>query len=404
MRKYLRIVVLILTLEILLIVGANICMVHQKDAHFYRVEAKRVAMEIARSGDYRGIDLEDYDSIVNVRVFNPEDICNNDYVVEDVDGTLYRIEYEINNSKRLILILNGALFLMLLLSVLVLAYIGVHIIRPFGGMANMPYEIAKGNLTTPLKAQKRSYFGKMLWGMDMLRETLEDKRKKELELQKDKKTLILSLSHDIKTPLSAIKLYTKALQENLYDSKEKKDEALLGIQKNATEIENYVNQIVEASREDFLDLHVVEGEFYLSEAMQAIQAYYKEKLAHRHTDFVVEDFKECLIKGDKERVIEVLQNILENAIKYGDGTFVKLSFGEEEDCTLVSVANTGEGVTEAELVHLFDSFYRGSNARNVAGSGLGLYICRNLMRKMDGEVFAEQRDGEFVVTVVLRRA
>ena len=81
-----------------------------------------------------------------------------------------------------------------------------------------------------------------------------------------------------------------------------------------------------------------------------------------------------------------------------------IAFSEEEDCRLVSVVNTGSSIPESELVHIFDSFYRGSNADHVRGSGLGLYICRSLMHRMDGEVFAEQSEDGFLVTVVIRKA
>ena len=121
------------------------------------------------------------------------------------------------------------------------------------------------------------------------------------------------------------------------------------------------------------------------------------------SDEVMEGMTDCLVKGDKERVIEVLQNIMENAIKYGDGRQITIAFSEE-DCRLISVVNTGSSIPEAELVHIFDSFYRGSNADHVKGSGLGLYICRSLMHRMDGEVFAEQSEDGFLVTVVIRKA
>ena len=122
------------------------------------------------------------------------------------------------------------------------------------------------------------------------------------------------------------------------------------------------------------------------------------------SDEVMEGMTDCLVKGDKERVIEVLLNIMANAIKYGDGRQLTIAFSEEEDCRLVSVVNTGSSIPEAELVHIFDSFYRGSNADHVKGSGLGLYICRSLMHRMDGEVFAEQSEDGFLVTVVIRKA
>ena len=199
-------------------------------------------------------------------------------------------------------------------------------------------------------------------------------------------------------------MYSKALVADLYDTKEKKDEALQGISKNVKEIKGYVDEIVKASREDFLHLEVEQGEVYLSKVIESIRIYYKEKLSVVHTDFSVEDYSECLIKGDQNRLIEVLQNIMENAIKYGDGKSISISFEDEEDCKLIHIENSGKELKEEELPNLFDSFYRGSNSHGVKGNGLGLYICKTLMRKMDGDVYAKNLEQGFAVTVVVRKA
>ena len=256
----------------------------------------------------------------------------------------------------------------------------------------------------PVKEEKSKMFGHFLWGMNMLREKLEDNKEKELAFQKERKTLILSLSHDIKTPLSSIELYSKALSENLYDTQERKDKALQGIIRNVKEIKGYVDEIVTASREDFMNLEVSMGEYYLSEVMKVTENYYKDKLSVIHTEFQVDEISECLVKGDKERMVEVLQNVMENAIKYGDGKSIRISFGEEEDCKLVHIENSGCNLKKEELPNIFDSFYRGSNSNDVKGSGLGLYICKKLMRKMDGEIFAEMNGDVFCVTIVIKKA
>ena len=193
------------------------------------------------------------------------------------------------------------------------------ILKPFQDMSNLSYELAKGNLSMPIKEEKSKLFGRFQWGMDMLREKLEETKEKEFEFLKERKTLILSLSHDIKTPLSSIELYSKALSEDLYDTQEKRNEILQGIARNVKEIKGYVNEIVTASREDFLNLEVHMGEYYISEVIKAAESYYKDKLSTIHTEFQVDEVSECLVKGDKNRMVEVLQNVMENAIKYGDG-------------------------------------------------------------------------------------
>ena len=324
---------------------------------------------------------------------------------EEADGIVtYKVDYNANKDKFNIELINCSLGIIVVLSIITYIYINKKIIKPFSNIKEMPYELAKGNLNIPIKEQKNKYFGKFTWGMDMLRENLEDNKKRELKYQKEKKTLILSLSHDIKTPLSAIRLYSKALKENLYDSEEKKKEVIDGILKNTVEIEHYVNQIVKNSKEDFMDLPVRNESFYLEEVIQKIETYYIDKLETIHTEFSVEDYSNCLLKGDKDRIVEVIQNVVENAIKYGDGKEITIKFSEEEDCKLISVLNTGCDLKEEDLPHIFDSFYRGSNSKKQEGSGLGLYICRQLMHKMDGDIFAKiKENGVFEVTIVIRK-
>jgi signal transduction histidine kinase len=236
--------------------------------------------------------------------------------------------------------------------------------------------------------------------VDLLRENMEQQKQRELELQKEKKTLLLSLSHDIKTPLSAIKLYAKALSKGLYSDEKKQLQIAHSIDAKADEIESFVSQIVQASNEDFLSLEVCNGEFYLSELMDQICGYYREKLALVKIDFTVAPYSNCLIRGDLDRGVEVIQNLMENAIKYGDGERIDLLASEEDGCILISVCNSGCTLPSAELPHIFDSFWRGSNADKQKGSGLGLYICRQLMHKMGGDIFAEISDGRMVVTTV----
>ena len=411
MNRFKGFVCLILIIEVVLVLLCNGIYIHQSQSdtgRLYRVETARVAREIEEQNltveQVEAMDLSAYETLVKVTVFRPEETCNNDYVVEEINDNLYRIEYRANRESNIIIWMNLALVGMILITVAVLLYVYRKVLKPFHAMSNLSYELAKGNLSTPVKEEKSKLFGRFLWGMDMLREKLEDNKEKELEFQKDRKTLILSLSHDIKTPLSSIELYSKALAEDLYDTKEKRDEALQGIARNVKEIKGYVDEIVTASREDFLNLEVKNGEVYLSAVVDSIQAYYREKLSVIHMDFTVENFDECLLKGDQNRLIEVLQNIMENAIKYGDGRSVRITFEDEEDCKLIHIENSGNALKDEELPNLFDSFYRGSNSHGVKGNGLGLYICKTLMHKMDGEVYAKSGEESFTVSVVVRKA
>ena len=409
MSRFRKAATIIIIVQILIIVVLNVICLYsvRKSGKYYRVEAERVVRMLEGDSSLRenpeGVDISGFSTIIRVSHFNSSEICNNDYVVEEVDGTPYRIEYKADKNSTAFLLMNIGMAAGLLLTVGVFIYIGMKVIKPFDKMSSLTQELAKGNLSAPIKEERSRFFGKFLWGMDMLRENLEDSKTKNLEYQKEKKTMLLSLSHDIKTPLSAIQLYSKALSEGLYDTEEKKQEALAGILSKTEEIRGYVDEIYNLSREDFMELSVNVGEVYLKDVMDGIIAYYKDKLSVIHTEFEIGEYDNALLSADKDRLVESLQNLMENAIKYGDGRKISISFSEEEDCKLITVENTGCTLEEGEINNIFDSFYRGSNTTNIQGNGLGLYIVKQLMTKMDGDVFAEKEEDIFKVTLVVRK-
>lgn len=366
----------------------------------YRVEAERLAKKIENNESYS---LDDYICITNVEKLSDSiETGNSDYLIKKINGSYYRFDYtyqsDSKSSLSVFYFCFGAVCVFVIGS---LIYIYFKIIRPFEKLADYPAELAKGDLTKPLKDQKNGYFGKFLWGLDLLREKLEKQRADELELKKQNNTMVLALSHDIKTPVGVIELYAKALEKGLYKDEDKKKEISLNIYAKCEEIRRYIDDIAKTETEDFLSLEVNIGEFYLSELMTAIKSFYSEKLSLLKTDFTVGGVTDCIISGDKERCVEVVQNIIENAVKYGDGKRIAISFSKEEDCQLIHISNSGCTLPDSELPHVFDCFWRGSNAGTRSGSGLGLYICRKLTNKMNGDIYAGISDGEMTVTVVL---
>lgn len=404
MKSFNKIIAAAFAVILLAFVAVNfIPMLSKESASILKVEVGRVVREIEKSGSLP--DPDNYSTILGIYKQSGSDdffVSNNEYVIREIDGELYRIEYaEQGEQSRTMLYVNIALAVFALFVIALLFYIRHNIIKPFSQITSLPYELSKGNLTIPLKESKNRFFGKFLWGLDMLREKLEDSRKAELELKKEKKTMLLSLSHDIKTPLSAIKLYSKALSSGIYKEPNKQQEVYESINTKADEIEKLVAEIMHNETEDIIAFDIKNGEFYLSEVINNIKSYYNDKL--ENTDFSIAHFSDCIINGDCDRYIEVLQNIMENAIKYGDGNHIAISFSDEEDCRIITVNNSGCTLDESELAHIFDSFYRGSNVGSKTGNGLGLYICRQLTRAMGGDVFADIEDGFMCVSVVCKK-
>ena len=274
----------------------------------------------------------------------------------------------------------------------ILWYVRKRMLEPFWRLSNMPYELAKGHLRGELPESREKYFGRFIWGISMLRDTLQSARKRELQLAGEKKTLILSISHDIKIPLSAIKLQARRIYEGLVTDEEERRACGRSIEQHADEIEQFVRKIMEASGDQILSIEVENSEFYLKDYVNQIKEIYQPKCSQSMVDLQVAKYENHLLKGDLDRAVEVMENLLENALKYGDGRRIRISFYEEDYCQVIEVFNTGEAVNRQEIPHLFDSFFRGSNAKGKDGNGLGLYICRQIMLKMGGDIFVQTKE------------
>ena len=192
MRALKRLCVAVIALFLILAAVLNIVMLQNRkyaDGQ-YRVEAKRLADEIAETGSY---DLADYPHITGV--YTGDDLYKSDehYVIIEANGTLYRVEYTLGNRSGTIITVNCILGILFLLLIGVFDYIRKNIIEPFGRLNSVPQELARGNLAVPIPEQKSRFFGKFTWGVNLLREKIEDDRNKELSMQRDKKLLPLSL-------------------------------------------------------------------------------------------------------------------------------------------------------------------------------------------------------------------
>ena len=390
----------------------------KKENMQYKVEIHEVMRQLEQGAEVAVLDVSEYQFLKDVTFLDMENEGNIATFYVNKNGVHSSIKPLIINHKikgyvrfdytletkndSMIWLIESILFVAFLLVFSLLIYIRIHILKPFYLMSEMPFELSKGHLAMDLEENKNRFFGRFLWGLAMLRDTLSDSKAKELKLLKEKKLLLLSISHDIKIPLSAIKLYAKALKEDIYDSNETRYEAAIQIENHAKEIEEFVKEIVSASSEEIITIEVENTDFYLKDFVEKIRAVYQPKAGVTLTEFEIGPYDDKLLKGDMEKAFEVMENLLENAFKYGDGKWITIDFYEEDYCQVVRVFNTGAAVPLMEMPHLFDSFYRGSNVGEKPGNGLGLYISRQIMHKMDGEIFAERREDGMSFGVVFR--
>lgn len=423
MKRYDRTIILSILIYLVLAISAGICIIRMEEGktNFYKVEINRIYASLSGEITPGKLSLGKYEYVMEgayLPVTEMDEGKINQFYEEKkpfqfeiqpwyVDGKLagyLRFDYKepTVNAWKTMLVAQASLGILELFLIVILVYLRQRLIQPFNKVSKLPYELARGHLKDVVKEDENKYFGKFLWSIGQLKDTLDVTRKRELELERERKQMLLSLSHDIKTPLNTIKLYAKALDEGVYQEETQKNRAIRQIGEKTKEIERYVDEIVKSSREDILDIWVDQGEFYLKDLMERVLATYEDKCAIRMINLQVGSYENCLLKGDQGRMEEVFENLFENAFKYGDGRQITITFSEEDYCQLIRIFNTGEPVTDHELNHVFESFFRGSNSKGEQGSGLGLYICRQIMGKMEGQIFAEKESDGMAFVVVLR--
>ncbi len=408
MSRFNRLIIAVTVLFAVIFAAANL--LYSKDGDTrgrpYEVEAERLLRVITEGND---ADISGCEYITAVTAddgtaefYSRSGSC----LFRSAAGRVYRFDYTLTDKERTDrgrLLMNLFIAAGALLSFGVLFYVRQQIIKPFSELSEVPYQLSRGNLAIPLRESRSRYFGRYIWGTEMLRESIDARRSRELELMKQKQTLIMSVSHDIKTPLSAIRLYSSALQRGLYRDGEKLMEVYKSIDDRAREIERYTTDLMNTAGAEPAVPEVKAGEMYISELIGRIEKAYADRHELSHTELRILPYTDCLISCDPERAAEVMQNLMENAIKYGDGAEIELRTENEDGCKLLTVTNSGCTLSEEEMPHIFDSFWRGSNAKGKTGSGLGLYICRTLMTQMNGSIFAKSADGKMSITAVFAK-
>ncbi len=276
-------------------------------------------------------------------------------------------------------------------------YVQKNIIVPFENMKEFAGNIAEGNLDAPLVMDKNNMFGAFTESFDLMREELSASKKREIELQRRERELVASLSHDLKTPITGIKVTTELLKARLGDSPstflESGDvspdshdtflQKLDNIYKKADQIDVLVSDLFSSTMEDLDELKVRCTDERSAILGDIVRKYDDRELA------VQEDLPDVLIHIDAKRMSQVIGNIISNSYKYAN-TKIEIGCRLVDDYLEMSIRDHGPGVPEDELLLITNKFYRGRQWADSGeeGSGLGLYIAKLLMEKMDGELIA----------------
>ncbi len=302
------------------------------------------------------------------------------------------VDIENNNTKVLIICCAAVLCI-----VLVFLYVYFKILRPFDKMKDFASEVAKGNFDVPLKYERSNYFGAFTWAFDIMRKEITSARMAEHEAVENNKTVIATLSHDIKTPIASIRAYAEGLEANLDVSPERRSRYLQVMMKKCDEVTELTNDLFLHSLSDMGRIEIKPEEIDLVPFMEQTVA----ELTADKSDviFIKPDFSP-VISADKKRMTQLVENLINNSRKYAK-TDIRISITEKDNFVQVSFSDMGSGIPDEDMPFITDKFYRGKNCGNENGSGLGLYIVKYIAEKSGGSVELQNMYPGLKVTVTL---
>lgn len=284
---------------------------------------------------------------------------------------------------------------------ILIGFIYYFYILPFRKLQLFASEVARGNMDVPLTIQKENYFGAFTESFDLMREELKLAKENEYKANISKKELVAELSHDIKTPVAAIKATCEVLKIKIVKTQsenEKKDilQKVEIIEKKSNMIDELIGNMFHATLEELSNLTVDSSE----ESSGIILAMLEEIQYYENIE-TKNEIPECLLYIDKLRLKQVIDNIIINSFKYA-GTKVEVTFLEKAEGIVIKFKDYGKGVLEEELPLITQKYYRGNNKIGKSGAGLGLFLAKYFMEHMKGDMVCYNDDG-FVVELFLRK-
>ena len=296
---------------------------------------------------------------------------------------------------------------MLLLGVLIISFMGGLLImwiyrsllRPLHKLQEATKQIRDGNLDFTLDVDDEDEIGMLCQDFEEMRLRLKESQEEKLQYDKESKELISNISHDLKTPITAVKGYVEGIMDGVADTPEKMDRYVRTIYNKTNEMDHLINELTFYSKIDtnripytFSKLNV---EDYFSDCAEELGL----EMETRGIELVYANYVEKGVQviADGEQIRRVIHNIVSNAIKYMEKPkgIIQLRVKDVGDFIQVEIEDNGKGIAAKDLPYIFDRFYRTDVSRNSSkgGSGIGLSIVKKIMEDHGGKVWATSRLG-----------
>lgn len=359
--------------------------------------------------------IEDSNENIHYKMFSVEDNniavikSNSNKNIKNVDITDKRVltikSEKIEKVKIISLMIIFLLITIIISTYVVSKFIAKIITNPIHNMILGIEEFSKGNYSTRIAPLGNTELELIREALNDMAEKIEDNEKQRIKDEEKRDLLIADISHDLKTPITSISGYARALNDGLVQDEEKKKKYLEYIYDKCKRMNYLIDQLFSFSKIDVItyELHLIKGnigEFFKETIIELLPDLDKKAFIY---DF---DLEEDLSKTyfDKDLLYRAFSNIILNAIKYNHAkTNIDFKFRKEENNYIFMIKDNGVGISKEFQHKIFDEFTRGDSSRKSdGGSGLGLSITKKIVELHRGEILlnSDKNQGcEFIITI-----
>lgn len=284
------------------------------------------------------------------------------------------------------------------------------IVTPIHMLQMATQNIKNGNLDFEVEVHNKDEIGELCEDFEEMRIRLKDNAEEKIRSEQKQKELISNISHDLKTPITAIKGYVEGLIDGVADTPEKRNKYLQTVYSKAIDMDHLINELSFYSKIDtnkipytFNRINVVG---YFEDCAEDIGRELEDEGFGFSYQNYVDDSVQMI--ADAEQVKRVINNIVGNSKKYSDKaeTKIRMTVKDVGDFVQVEIEDNGKGIAAKDLPYIFDRFYRTDASRNSSkgGSGIGLSIVKKIMEDHGGKIWVTSKEGiGTVMYLVLRK-
>ncbi len=259
-------------------------------------------------------------------------------------------------------------------------------------------DLREGDLDHEILSCRERELDELAQSLEGVRQRLKAASLAEAAAQEERGLLMANLSHDLRTPVTAIKGYVEGIRDGVANTPEKRDHYLEVVYAKTLVLEGLVGNMTDFSEYELGRMQYHFERVELSAFLADLIPEYQADVRGREMAFVAKPLASpATVTADRGKLKRVLDNLVSNAVKYGrpGGTVVLAAEGYRQG-VILSVSDDGRGIPEEALAHVFDSFFRADAARSssVPGSGLGLAICKSIAESHHGKLWLTSREGE----------